>query len=384
VSGPYHQTYTDRQGVHRQTNSWYINVSSGGKRRRIGGFATEAEAAEAFRVHQEKVAQLKAAQRDAKLEAAITRRGKWGLRFEDLAAFVTDDQTMMHRRSLRSLPSRMVHLRRFFGALTVGQITGDRVARFIVELQGLGYANASINVMLAILKRGFALAVRSKKLRPEDVPFMPHLVEHNARSGFFELADFKAVMAHVPGYLEAFLWCCYLTGWRPQAELLTRQWRHVDFTAGWLRLDPGETKNFEGREFPLIPELRAVLERQRVRCDDLERKLGRVIPWLFFMDWGTRVTNYQNAWVVARAKVGMPHRIVYDLRRTAIRNLERAGVPRSAAMALVGHRTQSVYQRYAIVDDAMLKEAGAKIQVYAEAVKAQAPVVVPFVVPGAS
>jgi hypothetical protein len=45
----------------------------------------------------------------------------------------------------------------------------------------------------------------------------------------------------------------------------------------------------------------------------------------------------------------------------AVRNLERAGVPRSAAMKLVGHKTESIYRRYAITDEAMLQEAGAKL-----------------------
>jgi len=50
-----------------------------------------------------------------------------------------------------------------------------------------------------------------------------------------------------------------------------------------------------------------------------------------------------------------------DFRRTAGRNLERAGVPRSTAMKMVGHKTESIYRRYTIVDDAMLKEGAAKL-----------------------
>jgi hypothetical protein len=54
--------------------------------------------------------------------------------------------------------------------------------------------------------------------------------------------------------------------------------------------------------------------------------------------------------------------LLHDFRRTAVRNLERAGVPRSSAMNMTGHLTEAVYRRYAIVDSTMLKEGGAKLQ----------------------
>ena len=144
------------------------------------------------------------------------------------------------------------------------------------------------------------------------------------------------------------------------SELLSRQWRHIDFTAGWLRLDPGETKNGQGRMFPLIPELRAVLEAQRERTRAVERETGRIVPWVFHRG-GRPIKDFRKAWSTACRRAGVPGRILHDFRRTAVRNLERSGVPRSAAMAMTGHLTESVYRRYAIVDEAMLREAGDKL-----------------------
>lgn len=57
-------------------------------------------------------------------------------------------------------------------------------------------------------------------------------------------------------------------------------------------------------------------------------------------------------------------RIVHDLRRPAVRTFERAGVPRSAAMSMVGHKTESIYRRYAIVDEAMQREAAARLDAF--------------------
>jgi integrase len=94
-------------------------------------------------------------------------------------------------------------------------------------------------------------------------PYIPMLQEDNARKGFFAAPEFRAVLAELPDAINPVAEVAYITGWRIRSELLTRQWMHVDFEAGWLRLEPGETKNREGRMFPLLPTLRAVLERQR-------------------------------------------------------------------------------------------------------------------------
>ncbi len=119
-------------------------------------------------------------------------------------------------------------------------------------------------------------------------------------------------------------------------------------------------KNRDGRMFHLSPELRAVLERQFARTRDMERRTGRIIPWLFHRN-GRPIKSFRRAWLTACRKAGVPGRIPHDFRRTAIRNLERDGVPRSTAMAMVGHRTESIYRRYPIVDEAMLRESAGKL-----------------------
>jgi len=172
----------------------------------------------------------------------------------------------------------------------------------------------------------------------------------------------------LPAYLKPLAIAAYITGWRARSELLTRQWRHVDFARGWLRLEPGESKNGEGREFPFTPELRAILEQQRLRVRAIEQATGKIIPWVFVhppgegrAPAGSRISDFRGAWAKACRDAGVPGRLVHDFRRTAVRNLERAGVPRSAAMKMTGHKTEAVYRRYAITDSAMLQEAALKL-----------------------
>lgn len=87
---------------------------------------------------------------------------------------------------------------------------------------------------------------------------------------------------------------------------------------------------------------------QRELTDRLQREHGIIIPWVFHRK-GKRTLDFRKAWRNAVRGAGIAGRIPHDFRRTAVRNLERSGVPRSMAMKLVGHKTEAIYRRYAIV-----------------------------------
>src|SRR5262245_33944959 len=188
------------------------------------------------------------------------------------------------------------------------------------------------------------------------------LQERNVRAGFFEDHQYEDVRAQLPAYAQPVVTFAFITGWRVRSEVLTLQWRQVDFRAGIVRLDPGTTKNLEGRVFVMTPELRATLEAQRQVIEEKQKATGSVIPWVFHRTKrGRQLKSFRKVWIQACIDAGVPGRILHDFRRTAVRNLERAGVPRSVAMKMVGHKTESVYRRYAIVDEAMLRDAAAKL-----------------------
>ena len=155
-------------------------------------------------------------------------------------------------------------------------------------------------------------------------------------------------------------WFCYDTGWRNKSEAFPLKWAQGGWAGGFVRLEPGTTKNREGRAFPMTPALRAILERRLEFTRRCERTQARIIPWVFHRK-GEPVKSMKKFWRTACEDAGVPGRLMHDLRRTAVRNLERAGVSRSVAMKMTGHKTESVYRRYAIVSEVDLREAGAKL-----------------------
>lgn len=279
--------------------------------------------------------------------------------FEDLAAMLLTDYALNGRRSAERAKAGLAHLRAFFTFDRVPDITSDRIGAYIEHRQQEQAAPATIRYELACLRRAFNLAVRAGKATHR--PYVPSVSVDNARKGFFEPADFEAVAQLLPKPLRPFARFLYLTGWRSgEARGLT--WAGVDFDAGVIRLEPGVTKNREGREFPFtaFPALADLLRAQRDLTSALERQEGCIIAPVFHR-YGKRIRSYDTAWRAACKAAGLTGKLVHDLRRTAVRNLERAGVSRSVAMKLTGHKTEAVYRRYAITSAADLSEGVAKL-----------------------
>jgi integrase len=187
-------------------------------------------------------------------------------------------------------------------------------------------------------------------------------------------AQYRALHRQLRADLRTVVAIAYHFGWRARSEILTLERRHVDLDAsphGTLRLDPGMAKNRDGRVVYLTPEVRQLVAAQLERVDALAKKLAkdspvpRLIPYVFphltGAHRGQRIEEFRKAWRKATRAAGLPGLLVHDLRRSAVRNMEQRGVPRSVAMKLTGHRTESVYRRYAIVSDADLREASRRL-----------------------
>jgi len=262
------------------------------------------------------------------------------------------------RKSIERLGFSLARLRPFFGHLRASRLTSADVTRYKTQRQAEGVANATVNRELAALKRALSLARRAERI--SRAPYIEMLEENNVRTGYFERAQFEAVRADLPECLRPVVTFAYLTGWRTRSEILPLEWRQVDFKAGTVCLDPGTTKNNEGRTFVMTPELRACLEAQRTLTEETQRRNKQIVSSVFHRN-GRPIKDYRSAWQTACEAAGLPGRIPHDFRRTAVRNLERAGVSRSVAMKLTGHKTEAVYRRYAIVSEQDLHEAAVKL-----------------------
>jgi integrase len=245
-----------------------------------------------------------------------------------------------------------------------------------------------------MLSRMFHLARRAGQLNV--LPFFPKLKEAAARSGFFEPEQYEKLLSALPEYLRPVLALGYFCGLR-RGEVLALEWTQIDFLAGTIRLRAGETKNNEGRLIPIVPQLRAILlERYAKRqagcpyvCFRLDQRgiavkirafrkawqsaciklgLGRLEPVINSVNGEILRSKPRSDRLNARPQVKMRyHGLLYhDLRRSAVRSLVRSQVPEVVARAITGHKTRSVFDRYNIVSERDLAEAGEKLAAYLE------------------
>ncbi len=281
------------------------------------------------------------------------------VRFEELAEDFLKDYQANGRKSLVWARRRIEnHLMPFFGGLPVVEITTDRVRAYTMKRQEEGASNGSVNRELAALKRMFNLAAEMTPPKVARVPYIPMLKESNVRKGFFEHGDYLSLRRELPAYLKPALTFGYYTGAR-EGEVLNLKWDQVDLEARTVHLEPGTTKNDQPRTIPLTGEL---LDALRVQKGLRDSKCPEC-AYVFFRK-GERIGNFQRAWKSACSHAGIPGKLFHDLRRSAVRNMVRAGVPERVAMAISGHKTRSVFDRYNIVAERDLHEAARRLDAH--------------------
>jgi len=340
--------------IYKRGNIYWIKYSRGGRRFRESSESKKQSVAKRLlRLREGQIA-----------EGKFTGLDPERIRYEELEKDFLNDYKINGRKSYKMVQYSLHHLRDYFGGMKAKNITPDRVRAYVVwrKKQQTHYnrppTNATINRELSALKRMFTLGSQADRVRA--VPFISHLKENNVRTGFFSHYEYLTLRDALPDYLRPVVAFAYYTGMR-KGEILKLEWSQVDLYRGTVRLEVGTTKNNDARTVALPSDLWEELKRQRAIRD---KKYLRCTFVFFNHKTGKQIKDFSDAWESAICKVGLKGRLFHDFRRTGVRNLLRAGVPERVAMAISGHKTRTVFDRYNIVDERDIREASEKIQGY--------------------
>jgi integrase len=231
---------------------------------------------------------------------------------------------------------------------SVTRITTDTSRDFAQKRLSDGVGSAMVNRSLACLRRMLKLAYEDGKL--QSVPKIRFLKEPRARQGFLEQEKFDELVGLLPTHLKPIVTFLFWCGVRVN-EARQIEWHQVNLVARLIRLEDEQTKGDEARTVPLPSVLVAMLR-------DVEPKTGCVFD----------SENLRTEWEKACDASGLGNRtkmepkkengyawykyeglLIHDLRRSAVRNLRKAGVPETVIMKITGHKTAEVFRRYNIV-----------------------------------
>ena len=236
-------------------------------------------------------------------------------------------------------------LRRFFGHLKAQKVTTETLKEYRRKRNAEGRTDSTANRELALLRIAFKLGQECTPRKVNICPKFPMVQENNVRTGFLSDDEYGALLKELPAELKPLFVTACETGIR-LGELRVIRWNQLDLAEGFISLEPAETKNGQGRMVPILAgEMQDLLTEAKQERDEGWPNS----PWVFNRE-GEPIKDFRASWEAACKRAGVPDLKFHDLRRTAVRNMRRAGVPQVVRMKISGHKTDSMERRYNIVD----------------------------------
>ena len=247
----------------------------------------------------------------------------------ELTDALLTDYEVRERRSIAVARSHLKRIRQELGDVRAVDLKTKHLVEYQVTRRRAKAAGGTINREISLLRHAIRGFLEEQRV---PVPRVAPLPE-NVREGFFNRAEVAALVQHLPADLHDFVWFGFLTGWR-KGEIASLKWADVDEEAKTVRLSWRKSKNKQARTMALEGQLAAIIKRQSIAR--AERVLaGHDSAYVFvralrgtlnMRSRGLPVVDFGVVWKTACRKAGLQGRLFHDLRRSAARNMDRAGV----------------------------------------------------------
>jgi integrase len=272
---------------------------------------------------------------------------------------------------------------RLFGHVRAVDLSPRHIDGYILDCQSRGVPSATINRPLQHLVTAYNFALKRGDLT--QAPYIRVLAEKgNARRGFLSAQEMDVVISHLPEYLKDFTAYGFKTGSR-SGEIKQLRWEMVHGDDE-IHIPGDITKNRKARVIPIDEELAELLARRQVARRVELAGIVTLSPYIFFHIRKGRIVpvgDFKKAWHSACVAAGVGifvcekcgaegtalacsdckgltkyrGKIFHDLRRSAARDMLKAGIPRAIAKKLTGHLSDSMLDRYSIVEVDDMREA---------------------------
>jgi integrase len=351
----YRPKYRDlKTGAAVQSDVWWFEFTFAGKRIRESAKTTRktiaAEAEKRRRLELEK------ALAGIPADAPGTRINRVS---DSIKTYLRHYPSNHRPKSVTFATQRLAAVQSHLGAALLIDLTEDRIREYVETRLGEGLSGRTINMELGELSR--AMGVKWSQAWPR----VRKLEENHEVGQALSPEQEKALLRAAAGdnspnrnpMLYPFLQIALTTGMR-SGEITSLRWGQIDLSASVITVGrKAKTRAGSGRQIPMNPSIKAALE---LYVGWYAQRFGEICPeWFVFpgrtgrpakgrkrpMDPTRPATTIKSSWEALRTKAGVSCRL-HDLRHTAATKMAEAGIPESTMLAIMGHMSRAMLERY--------------------------------------
>lgn len=271
--------------------------------------------------------------------------------FQQLTDWYLALEMVRSRAYYPTLKINLASFNREFGNVIVSQLRPMDLENYQVKRKREGKADAYVDREIGAARTMVNKAFDNDMVSGETVKVFRRVKKllkrnGNARDRVLSPEEFDAICRHAPRLTRDIITIAYYTGMRKE-EILPLSWDKVDLQARMIRLEAPDTKDREKREIPICEPLYQTLKAIPRALHD-----GHVFQYK-----GKSVDDIRAGLKKACEDAGIAYGrfvkggfILHDLRHTFNTNMRKAGVPESVIMAITGHSTREMFDRYNTID----------------------------------
>lgn len=289
----------------------------------------------------------------------VEKRGKRILSVSDMVRPYVETYGINHRASSVAFSKgRLVHIERLLAKCLLPDLTEQEIRRYIRARLDEGACGRTINMEVGELSR--AIGKPWSVLWPKVRKLEERKDVGRALSPEEETWLLAAASQSRSPIVRTLIQVALLTGMR-SGEIAGLTWRQVDLAKRVITVGRAKTSSGTGRQIPMNGELFQVLA---AHADWFTERFGETKPEHHLFPFGKPLPNdparptttLKTAWGTLRKRAGVNCRL-HDLRHTAATKMAEAGVPESTMLALMGHMSRAMLERYSHIRMAAKREA---------------------------
>jgi integrase len=341
----YRPKYKDKDGKLVPSAVWWFDFAYLGKRYRDSTHQTLKTLAREI----EKEERRKAARSYAGLPAVEERPQRLRTVSEALKDYREAYRTGHRQKSITWVADRSRHLDRLLGSTVLHNLTEDRIRSYMETRTAEEAAGRSINMEVDTLARAIGRQWRELWRKVKRLEENHHVGQ--ALSDDEQARLLTAAAASRSPLILPFLRVALLTAMRA-GEIRTLRLGQLNWETLALRVGRAKTRAGTGREIPMNPDLEDTLRSQVARLREWFGAEPKPDWHLFPFSANSKpldplrpATDINRTWETCRKTAGIKCRL-HDLRHTALTRMAETNVPEGTMLALAGHMSRAMLERY--------------------------------------